>query len=85
MKRVSKYQSNDGQLFDSQAEAKQHELGNELEATLRDICSGTILTDGRSLIHSIVNVPGRAKEVRDALNAYLRKMPKQDEAQAQAA
>jgi hypothetical protein len=79
MKIVQKYSTEDGQLFDTAGEAREHEGNQKLIAKLWAILR-TAVNSGRSeaVITSIVV---NATLVRDALSDFIRKQPKKNKAE----
>ena len=75
MKIVQKYSTEDGQLFDTAGEAREHEGNQKLIAKLLWAILRTAVNSGRSeaVITSIVV---NATLVRDALSDFIRKQPK---------
>lgn len=73
MKIVKKYQTDDGEMFDDQGSAAQHELEMSAREQIKSIVLPAYNADrAESVIRSIIN---NAHAVRDALNAYIRRLP----------
>lgn len=73
MKIVKKYQTDDGQVFDSQEDAAKHEREVALREEIKKIVLPAYNADrAESVVRSIVS---NAVAVRDALNAYIRRLP----------
>jgi len=77
MKRVSKFESDDGQLFDTENEARINDLKVKLNEKVNFLLGPAIKTGRSEAV--IVSLIANAPEVRDVLSEYIRKMPKKKE------
>ena len=76
VKRVSRFETTDGKLFDDEVKAKVHELEIEIEEELASELTVSMATHRpEAIVAAIVSV-NHAKKVRDIINKYLSRLPK---------
>jgi len=74
MKRVCRYETDDGQTFDTKEEAKSHEVVVETQVALIRLVQPAYNADRAAAV--ITSVVDNAREVRDLLTRHLSRQPK---------
>lgn len=81
--RITKFQAEDGTEFDTETDARRHNLAGEFSEKLDEVLHSALST-GRA-DSGVKALLANATEVRDILNGYIRRCPKQPVEQREAA